>query len=224
MDINIVVEGHSEEKFVKSVLVPHFALNGKYLYARRILTGFDAEKPVKGGLLKYQKLKSDIQKWIRGKENRTDMYFSTFVDLYAFPKDDESPYTKEIQGIQDSYIKIEKLEKAIYEDIGIKNFLPYVQLHEFESFIFADLNKLGDLYFENRTAVKALERETKSKPPELINETTEGAPSKRIIKHIPKYAGEKAHSGPLIAEDIGISTLRAKCRHFNDWITRLEEL
>ena len=52
--INIVVEGNSEEAFVKDVMVPHFAPLNIYLSARRIRTGWDRmnSKPAKGGLLK----------------------------------------------------------------------------------------------------------------------------------------------------------------------------
>ena len=31
-------------------------------------------------------------------------------------------------------------------------------------------------------------------------------------------------AGPLLAEDIGLATLRVRCPHFGEWLTRLEQL
>ena len=58
--------------------------------------------------------------------------------------------------------------------------------------------------------------------PELINEGRETAPSKRIIKLIPEY--DKVSVGADIAAINGVEFLKKKCRHFNDWITILENL
>jgi hypothetical protein len=56
----------------------------------------------------------------------------------------------------------------------------------------------------------------------LIDDGPTTAPSKRIIAEIPEY--DKATAGVAVAEKIGMDTLRQKCRHFNEWITRLEQL
>jgi hypothetical protein len=58
--------------------------------------------------------------------------------------------------------------------------------------------------------------------PKLINDGRETAPSKRILKEIPEY--DKATAGPIIAEKRGLPALRAKCRHFHEWLSRLEKL
>jgi hypothetical protein len=34
----------------------------------------------------------------------------------------------------------------------------------------------------------------------------------------------KVSVGPLVAEKIGLAALREKCRHFSDWLTKLERL
>lgn len=59
---------------------------------------------------------------------------------------------------------------------------------------------------------------------EEINESPQTVPSKRIIQHLPDYEGQKAQVGPMVAEDIGLHLLRQHCPHFNDWITKLEDL
>ena len=41
---------------------------------------------------------------------------------------------------------------------------------------------------------------------------------------VPAYANEKTTAGPLVAETIGLPSMRQKCPHFNQWLTRLESL
>jgi hypothetical protein len=51
----------------------------------------------------------------------------------------------------------------------------------------------------------------------------ETAPSKRIIKALKdKYHYDKPKTGTEITDKIGIDTLRAKCQHFNEWLTKIE--
>ena len=55
---------------------------------------------------------------------------------------------------------------------------------------------------------------------ELINSGTDTAPSKRIIKCIQFY--HKPIDGMKILSKIDFLTIRDRCKHFNDWITKLE--
>lgn len=144
--------------------------------------------------------------------------------MYAFPKDSESPYSEQIQKIVDPYQKIEALEKAIGKNIDHVNFIPYVQLHEFESLLLVEPDSLLSMYPDARTGITRLKKEIGTMKPEEINESVHTAPSKRIIKYIPNYEFQKAQVGPLVAEEIGLHLLREKCPHFNEWITKLENL
>ena len=224
--INIIAEGSAEEAFVNDVLVKHFAPMNKFVSVRRIETGWDRinNKPAKGGLLKYIKLRNDILRWMQSDRGKADTWYTTFVDLYAFPKDAESPYTPQLQAIIDSYQKITALEAAIAQNINHPNFIPYVQLHEFEAFLMVEPDRLLGMYPDGQTGINRLKRNIQGMNPEEINETPQTAPSKRIIQHLPDYEGQKAQVGPMVAEDIGLNLLRQHCPHFNDWITQLENL
>lgn len=224
--LNIIVEGSTEEVFVNDVLVKHFASLGIFVSARKIKTGWDRlnNKPSKGGLLKYVKFRNDVLRWIESDRNQPEFWYTSMIDLYAFPKDDMSPYRESIQGISDHYEKINTLEVAIAKDINHPRFIPYVQLHEFESFLLVNPDKLITMCPNGLTGINRLKREIENKNPEEINETPQSAPSKRIINHLPDYKVQKAQVGPLVAEDIGLTVLRQNCRHFNDWITKLENI
>jgi hypothetical protein len=227
--INIIAEGSSEEVFVNDVLVHHFASLNKFISVRKIETGWDRlnNKPAKGGfgrIPKYIKFRNDILNWIKSDRGKADTWYTTFVDLYAFPKDSLSPYTPKLQAIVNPYQKIAALEAAIAQDINHPNFIPYVQLHEFEALLMVEPDRLLGMYPDGQTGITRLKRDIQGMNPEEINESPQTAPSKRIIQHLPAYEGQKAQVGPMVVEDIGLHLLRQDCPHFNEWITALENL
>jgi hypothetical protein len=224
--INIIAEGSSEEVFVNDVLVKHFASLNIFISARKIKTGWDSidNKPSKGGLLKYIKFRNDVLRWIESDRNQSKFWYTSMLDLYAFPKDELSPYNTTIQSISNPYQKIVALESAIAQDINHPKFIPYIQLHEFEAFLLVEPDRLITMYPNGQTGINRLKRDIGSRSPEEINESPQTAPSKRIIRYLPDYEGQKAQVGPLVAEDIGLTALRNNCPHFNDWITKLENI
>ena len=58
--------------------------------------------------------------------------------------------------------------------------------------------------------------------PEDIDDGEYTHPSRRIEDLMPSY--HKRVDGPVLAGRMGPSTIRAECRGFNEWVTRLESL
>lgn len=225
--LHVIAEGHSEEEFVRKVLTPHLANYNVFVACQRVHTGGSKTHPIKGGLgkvPKYQPIKRALERWIEADRNRKDVYYSTMLDLYAFPKDSESPYTKTIRSIQDKYAKVQKLEEAMFDTHECPRFIPYVQLHEFETLLLVDLDRLKVMYPNRKTSIDHLKKKINNENVELINEGKETAPSKRIIAAIPDHKGQKSTVGPIIAHDIGIEMLKKNCQHFYEWVTKLEKL
>lgn len=224
--LNIVAEGSTEESFINDVLVGHFASLDIFISARKIRTGWDRinNKPSKGGLLKYVQFRNDVLRWIMSEKNQPNTWYTSMIDLYAFPKDEKSPYKSDIQAIINPYQKIHALESAIESDIDHPHFIPYVQLHEFEAFLLVEPDRLITMYPNQQSGINRLKHDIGKIKPEEINESFYNAPSKRIINYIPDYEGQKAQVGPLVAHDIGLSVLRSNCPHFNEWIAKLENL
>ena len=97
--------------------------------------------------------------------------------------------------------------------------------HELEALLLADPQKLDSQYHEQGFAIQRLVyMADQFGSPELINDGADTAPSKRITAEIPEYARAKASAGPVVAERIGLPTLRLKCAHFGEWLGRLEAL
>lgn len=225
--LHIIAEGQSEEEFVRKVLTPHLADYNVFVACQRVHTGGNKTHPIKGGLgkvPKYRPIQRALDRWIEADKGREEVYYSTMLDLYAFPKDSESPYSDDIQSIQDKYKRVQKLEVAMFDKHDFPRFIPYIQLHEFETLLLVDLDRLKVMYPDRKTHIDRLKKEIKDKNVELINETKENAPSKRIIAAIPDHEGQKSTVGSIVAQDIGIQMLKEKCQHFNEWVTRLENL
>ena len=112
------------------------------------------------------------------------------------------------------------------EDLRFRKFIPYIQLHEFEALMFADTVILENwLSLYNAIEVGCFSKIKNAAPegnPELINERPESAPSKRILSLCDSY--DKVDDGLLILQEIGLKRMRVECRHFNEWLTRLEQL
>lgn len=220
--LNITAEGQTEERFVKQTLsgyLGHFNISTD---VRNVLTSKDKKKCYRGGLISYEKAKKDILTWLK-EDNNSEARFTTMFDLYALPKD--FPGYNESQKITEAYKKVEFLETAFKEDVNDKRFIPYIQLHEFEALLLSKPQELELEYFEHAKAIKNLIKIVEEKGnPELINDDPDTAPSKRIIKLIPEYECNKVSVGASIAGIIGIEWLKEKCKHFNEWLLKLEQL
>lgn len=218
--LHITAEGPTEKAFVDKILTPHLAHFGVYADARCVLTSKDkrASREYRGGLLSYQRAKRDIETWMKEDQN-PECWFSSMFDLYALPEDfpDFSP-----ARLREPYDRIHQLEAAFGADLGQQNFIPYLQLHEFESLILADPAKLDWEYLEHDRAINNLRELVGDQNPELINDGPTTAPSKRILKEIPEY--DKVSSGVAVAAQIGLDTLRVRCKHFGAWVSQLEQL
>ena len=220
--LNMIVEGKTEELFVKRMLTEHLACTGVYVSVRRVQTGRKAGRIYRGGMTNYLKAKNDIRRWMNEDKDR-NARFSTMFDLYGLPKD--FPGFDESGKFPDPYLRINILEKAFGDDIQDIRFVPYIQLHEYESLILTDPDKFETIFIGRSQQIANLRKMTeKLSSPELIDDGPETSPSKRIIRQIPEYETLKSTAGPLIAQKIGLVKIRRKCPHFNQWFSKLETL
>ena len=219
--LHFVVEGQTEEAFVNTVLVPHLAQLSVISVARCVTTSGKGGVKHRGGVNNYQQVKNDIVRWMR-EDASSDARFTTMLDLYALPASFPGyESASRLQPLQ----RVEALESALKEDIGDWRFIPYIQLHEFEALLLSDPQKLGAHLQCGDDAIRRLaDMASRFQSPELINDGSETAPSKRIIAEIPEYGDLKASAGPIVASHIGLDALRLNCQHFGKWLDELERL
>ncbi len=212
--LNIVVEGQAEETFVREILYHHLIQFGVFATPRKVFHSASS----RGGVSQYSKIHMDVSRWCKQDQGA---FVSSFFDLYALPKD--FPSRQKAAKESDVYKKITLLEDGFAASVSKANFIPYLQLHEYEALILSQPAKL-EVYYPHQTGpINALAAEIATAPtPEHVDEGKDTAPSKRILKHIPGY--KKNLAGALVAMEIGLPMIRSRCRHFNEWVTKLENL
>jgi hypothetical protein len=217
----VFCEGATEQGFCRQVLQSHlFPAHDGMIHTFAV--GRKDDRHVYGVSRKYGPLRKFIENTL--KQNRPRTYFTSLIDLYGLPGDfpgkadcsrnpaNPTPY-------------VLALEKAFAEDIGDWRFIPYLQLHEYETMLFADPAGFACSFENCETQINALIKIADSYSTiEHINDRWETAPSRQIENALPEYAGRKASAGPDIAEFIGLPTIRSKCPHFNEWLACLEQL
>jgi hypothetical protein len=215
----ITVEGQAERKFADDVLRPHLAAFSVDVKTRVVLTNRKLGK--RGGILDFEKIHGDLHRLMR-EDQKPEARFTTMVDLYALPP--EFPGWAEARQKGEPKERVAALEEAFRANLGDSRFLPYIQLHEFEALLYCDLSQLQQRIADSERAFAALAKEVRGIEPEEIDEGATTAPSKRIINHVPIYDRLKVRVGAPAATAIGLPGLRAKCPHFNAWVSRLERL
>jgi hypothetical protein len=127
-------------------------------------------------------------------------------------------------------LKVRQLEQAIKADIVAEDldldsnvrFLPYVQLHEYEGLLFSDPAAFARGIYQPGLAEAFRRIRRVFPPPEDINDGSNTAPSKRVLKLHPQY--RKPLNGTLAALEVGLDTMRRECPHFWYWVEQLEAL
>lgn len=222
--LNIFCEGQTEQGFCTQVLQPHLFPLGDGI----VLTLAVGEKDYHhlygiGRHTSYAKVRKFIRNTIKQREGK-NVYFTTLFDLYALPNDFPGK-SGNVRDHANPTPYVDALETAFGEEIACYHFVPYLQLHEYETILFAEPEAFSVSFEDCDDKIVELKSIAASEPTiEHIDDGRDTAPSKRIIDVLPEYKGRKASAGPDIAEYIGLTTIRNKCPHFDQWLARLENL
>lgn len=222
-NLYLSVEGQTEDAFARDLLQAHLAAFNVFLWAPRF-TGPHARRHgriPRGGMFNtFRHALEDIRRWL--KENGSpDARFSMMVDLYSLPQD--FPGYADAMAQSDCYRQVELLEAALAAELGDPRFIPYLQVHEFEALVLSVPSQFADWFEDRQAALTRLAAECEAHgSPERIDHGQHSHPKARIKAHFDDY--DEAIHGPLLAHAIGLPTLRQRCPHFGQWLTRLEQL
>ncbi len=213
----ILVEGQTEERFVKDVLSEHFrvlglSLSPTLLTTKRTKTG----DKFSGGVTSFGKFKNDARRMLG---EAGSALVTTMLDYYRLPADfpgmDSRPRGKALD-------RALHVEHAIHQHFGsLQHFLPYLSLHEFEALLFSSPDELPRALTRPDITDKFSNLRAGFATPEEMNERPGHAPSERIKTMFPGY--RKTLHGPTVSKRIGIERLRAECPHFHNWVSMLEQ-
>ena len=217
------VEGQTEESFVKEVLAPH--LSSRSIWARVRLIGSPRRH---GGITGWTTARKEIVQHL--KQDR-DCIVTTMVDYYGLPdKGGKAWPNRKESSKRNISERAEFIENALMEDIREKmsagfddrRFVPYLMMHEFEAPLFSDCGKFSAAIGQPSVASMLQDIRDGFSHPEEINDSPNGAPSKRISGLLKGY--RKPLMGLRGIQAIGLPAIRAECPHFARWLSRLEGL
>jgi len=218
--VRILVEGQTEERFVKDLLAPALAAREIFLTPTLLTTKRVKHGPnFKGGVTSYAKCRSDLLQLLRG---AGDGYVTTLLDYYGLPDDFPGMATRPAGGTP--LDRAHHVEEAIHRDLGApQNLKAFLALHEFEAWLYASPSELPETMMAGMAEAETFANICRQFPsPEHINDSPVTAPSKRILTLFPSY--RKALHGPMIAKRIGLEPIRKACPHFDAWVALLESL
>jgi hypothetical protein len=214
----ILVEGQTEETFIRDILGPHLTNYGIFptpiiISTKRTKSG----NKFKGGVVEYNKVKSEVLKLL-GDSNASAV--TTMIDYYGLPTDFPGYEALPSGGC---YERVEFLEAEFSQNIDHQKFIPFIVLHEFEALLFVDTDQIASTFPGQVTVAQNLAKiKSLFNSPEEINDGPTTHPSARILAHTRGY--QKPLHGSIIAKNIGIRHIREACPHFNSWLKRLEDL
>ncbi|HLP90739.1 MAG TPA: DUF4276 family protein [Nostocaceae cyanobacterium] len=220
----LFAEGQTEQTFADNMLKPHLSQYSIFMDKIMLISHTRKKGTVhRGGGKNYEAMKNDILRFIK-QEKSPNVFFTTMIDLYAistkFPGLDEAEKLR-----QNPIQRVEFLENSFAQDIDDRHFIPYIQMHEYEAYLFSNPTCFEQLLPRDSKKVEVLKAiAEKYDTPELINDSPQTAPSKRIISQFPDYEKDKVRVGSQLAESIGLEIIRGKCPHFNAWLSKLESL
>ena len=214
----MLVEGQSEETFVKTTLAPYLALHGVYverpivLWTKRVASGGG----FRGGVSHWNQIRRDLLPLTRD----GDAWVTTLIDFYGLP--DDFPGRAEALALDGPRAQVERLHVEFGGAIGQPRFIPFLALHEFEAWIFCAAQAVADHFGDQKLIPRVQEVVQKAGEPEFINQGKETHPKARLRELVGEY--KEASDGPTLMGKIGIPAIKAACPHFAAWMDRLESL
>ena len=211
----IVCEGPTEHEFCVNVLAHELLKADIYVQAPLV-------KRSNGGIVPWSSIKRQIEMHLHEK----DAYVSLLVDYYGIKDSYNFPGWMDSKGIFPLSTRLQFLcdgMKADIESEFASRFIPYMQIHEFESLLFSDINVFKDNFDDKDMEFSILENAVREfDNPEEINSRPTLAPSKRLIEAIPGY--QKVNDGAYIADEIGLQKILDKCPLFSQWFLTLQSI
>lgn len=214
--IHVLVEGQTEETFVRDTLAPYLATRDIYATSVLLTTKRVAGGPnYRGGLTSWHQVEREARQLLG---DTSAARVTTVIDVYGLPPGwpgvDSAP--------ADPYAMVKHIEGAMASAIRDPRFIPYLSLHEFEALLYVDPDRCEHRAARTGVAAALQAALVECGSPELIDRGPQTAPSKRLGTAWPGFA--KVVDGPAIAADIGLDRLRAACPHFHAWVATLEAI
>lgn len=212
--LRLLVEGQSELIFAREHFADWLAPVGIWVHPQMV--------EGRGGDLKFPRVVDAI---VRILKQDSGVVCSTLFDYYGLPSDwDDSAERPSVAEADDASALerrlIDAVESRLPHALDVRRFEPYLQLHEFESLLFASPPMIAGVLADPELNPLCEAITNTCGGPEAINNSRDTAPSRRLRRLASHY--DKTLHGPRILGRIGLDGIRARCPRFHGWVARLE--
>ena len=215
----MLVEGQSEEAFVKQTLAPWLAERGVFvqnpvlLWTKRLPEG----SGFRGGVANWAQIRRNLLPLLAD----GDAWVTTLLDFYGLP--DDVPGAARLRGPGLAAERVRAVQAALAGEFAQSpRFIPFLALHEFEAWMFAAPKIVADHFGSAPIAAKLAAAVPADGGPEAINLGPDTHPKARLRKVCPAY--KETSDGPILLAKIGIPAVHAQCPHFAAGLDQLEAL
>jgi hypothetical protein len=216
--LHIVVEGQSEEIFVKQTLTPYLAECGVFVASPVVV--WTKRLPMGGGFRGGVSRWNQVRNSLLPLTHDSNAWVTTLFDFYGLP--DDFPGYQDVLKSGTPHDQVVALEERFSSEIADPRFIPFFALHEFEAWLFTAPNVVAEHFGDVELAKELQKVVSRAGEPELINHGKDTHPKARLQGLSIGYG--EASDGPALLEKIGIPTIRNACPHFASWLSRLETL
>lgn len=212
----IYCEGQTEEMLVERLLRWHLQMHGIKV-ERPILAATSLDPSgQRGGFANWHAIEFDLRQEFAS-DTDPNLRFTTLLDVFRIP--DTVPGMGSILGPLTAVADIESIETAIEATLIEPRFKAYLQRHELEALLLADIPALERVFHRDKPGIQQLAADIALfTTAEDINHGPTTHPAARIAGAIPGYKDLKASNAYFVLAEAGLVSVRAKCPRFNDWL------
>lgn len=216
-NLYLIVEGETEEEFVKRLLIPYLYGRGLRCHIQAILVCMS------GGGHGHNNTEHFLNTIEPVLYYDGEPVITSLLDFFRFPRK-HLDYSA-CQERPTAVAQADCLQDALFQQVqqlrSYRRFIPYVQLHEFEALLFTDAG--GYELHPPAIGMAVAGVRAAYATPEAINSSPEQAPSKRLAA-IYTAAGQryrKVADAVDILELIGLDLVIARCPRFGTWVEEI---
>lgn len=218
----IYCEGETEQMFVERLLRHHLIQHGVKV-ERPILAAnsLDSVAQIRGGFVNWEAIEFDLREEFTSDKD-PNLRFTTLLDCYAMPKKvlELAGFSSPVSAVAD----IEAVEGAIEKVFNEPRFTAYLQRHEMEALLFANMDALESVFYRYKAGIQQLRTDVAGfATAEDINDGVETHPSARLAAAIPGYEALKKSNAYHVIAEAGLDAVRKQCPRFDAWLKQWED-
>ncbi len=216
----IYCEGQTEEMFVERLLRNHLALYGVKVERPELCATTLDPAGQRGGFVNWNAIEFDLKQTFAGDPD-PNLRFTTLLDVYRMP-----PKLLTLAGFTGPVTlpaDVEKVEATIEGVFSEPRFKAYLQRHELEALLLADLDALERVFHRDKAGLQILRNDIAGfGDPEDINHGATTHPAARLAAAVAGYVNLKASNAYFVLAESGLESVRQKCRRFDAWLKHWE--